>query len=244
MSPRSEQAPLAPAKPACHPFEFEGKPIPTWDPDVRVSQRHHISTGTESSCSIVTHEQSPQPCSQLPGRGLCPLANCGKYLQDLRMHMLTHQTQRPEKCPVPTCEYHKKGFARRHDKNRHALTHYEGTMICKFCPGPAREPFHRADIFKRHLISQHGVEETPVGRERARKRIKHATRVVCGTSIKCSVCNVTLYGVRDFYEHVDSCILLFVQRSKPLIANGTGPTSRLSAAKAPAVRGSRLDLST
>jgi hypothetical protein len=135
MSPRPEQAPLAPAKSACHPFEFEGKPIPTWDPDVRVSQRHHISTGTEPLCSIVTHEQSPQPCSQLSGRGLCPLANCGKYLQDLRTHMLTHQTRRPEKCPVPTCEYHKKGFARRHDKNRHALTHYEGTDLSTWCRG-------------------------------------------------------------------------------------------------------------
>jgi hypothetical protein len=110
------------------------------------------------------------------------------------------------KCPIPTCKYHKKGFARRHDRNRHALTHYNGIMICEFCPESVREPFHRADILKRHLISRHSVEETPIARETARTRIKHATRVVCSTSRKCSACVVTLYGARDFYEHVDSCI--------------------------------------
>jgi hypothetical protein len=227
---RSEQVLPALAKPVCHPFEFEGRPVPTWDPHVGVSQPHPVSTSIQPSSSFVTHEQSPQPCSQLLGRRLCPFAGCGKYLQDLRMHMLTHQTQRPEKCPIPTCRYHKKGFARRHDRNRHALTHYNGIMICEFCPESGREPFHRADIFKRHLIFEHGVEETPIAREKARTRIKHATRVVCGTSSKCSACSVTLYGARDFYEHVDSCILQFVQRSQPSIADGTGPTSRLSVA--------------
>jgi hypothetical protein len=143
--------------------------------------------------------------------------------------MLTHQTQRPEKCPISTCKYHKKGFARRHDRNRHTLTHYKGVINCEFCPKSAQEPFHRTDIFKRHLISEHGVEETPIMQERARKRIKHATRLVCGTSSRCSVCKVTLYGVRDSYEHVDSCILLFVQRSEPLTTDGV--------AKAPVVLG-------
>jgi hypothetical protein len=81
------------------------------------------------------------------------------------------------------------------------------------------------------------VEETPIVRERARKRIKHATRLVCGTSSRCSVCKVTLYGVRDSYEHVDSCILLSVQRSEPLATDRTGCTPRLSVAKAPVVLG-------
>jgi hypothetical protein len=135
--------------------------------------------------------------------------------------MFTYQTQRPEQCPIPTCEYQKKGFARRHDKSRHALTYYNRITICEFYPESMREPFHRADIFKRYLVSNHGVEETPIARERARTRIKHATRVVCSTSHKCSACGVTLYGARDFYGHVDSCILRFVQRSGPSIAGGT-----------------------
>lgn len=34
--------------------------------------------------------------------------------------MLTHQEERPEKCPIASCECHIKGFARKY-KNRHAL---------------------------------------------------------------------------------------------------------------------------
>jgi hypothetical protein len=48
----------------------------------------------------------------------------------------------------------------------------------------------------------------------------------------------------DFYEHADSCISLFVQRSEPLIADGTRLTCRLCAAEVPVVRSSRVDLST
>jgi hypothetical protein len=78
--------------------------------------------------------------------------------------MLTHQNERPEKCPITTCEYHVKGFARKYDKNRHTLTHYKGTMVCGFCPGSgsaAEKSFNRADVFKRHLTTVHGVEQNP-----------------------------------------------------------------------------------
>jgi hypothetical protein len=37
-------------------------------------------------------------------------------------------------------------------------------MVCGFCPGsgsPAEKSFNRADVFKRHLTSVHGVEQTP-----------------------------------------------------------------------------------
>ncbi|KUI53992.1 Zinc finger protein RME1 [Cytospora mali] len=66
--------------------------------------------------------------------------------------------ERPEKCPIETCEYHAKGFARKYDKNRHALTHYKGTMACPFCPGSGtayEKSFNRADVFKRHLTAVH-----------------------------------------------------------------------------------------
>jgi hypothetical protein len=43
----------------------------------------------------------------------CPHHDCGKVFKDLRAHMLTHQTERPEKCPIATCDYHTKGFARK-----------------------------------------------------------------------------------------------------------------------------------
>jgi hypothetical protein len=68
-------------------------------------------------------------------KGQCPLPECGRVFKDLKAHMLTHQNERPEKCPIGTCEYHVKGFARKYDKNRHTLTHYKGTMVCGFCPG-------------------------------------------------------------------------------------------------------------
>lgn len=43
----------------------------------------------------------------------CPHPECGKVFKDLKAHMLTHQEERPEKCPITTCEYHVKGFARK-----------------------------------------------------------------------------------------------------------------------------------
>ncbi|KFY06080.1 hypothetical protein V492_08157, partial [Pseudogymnoascus sp. VKM F-4246] len=70
---------------------------------------------------------SPDSSSSTP-RTHCPFPTCGKSFKDLKAHMLTHQTERPEKCPITTCEYHIKGFARKYDKNRHTLTHYKGTM--------------------------------------------------------------------------------------------------------------------
>ncbi|KAH9203503.1 hypothetical protein DL95DRAFT_230437, partial [Leptodontidium sp. 2 PMI_412] len=97
-------------------------------------------------------------------KGRCTYPECGKVFKDLKAHMLTHQTERPEKCPIQTCDYHVKGFARKYDKNQHTLTHYKGTMVCGFCPGlgsVAEKSFNRADVFKRHLISAHRVEQTP-----------------------------------------------------------------------------------
>jgi hypothetical protein len=97
-------------------------------------------------------------------KGRCPNPDCGKIFKDLKAHMLTHMNERPEKCPITTCDYHIKGFARKYDKNRHTLTHYKGTMVCGFCPGSgssAEKSFNRADVFKRHLTSVHAVEQTP-----------------------------------------------------------------------------------
>jgi len=135
--------------------------------------------------------------------------------------MLTHQNERPEKCPIPTCEYHTKGFARKYDKNRHTLTHYKGTMVCGFCPGSgsaAEKSFNRADVFKRHLTSVHGVEQTPPN---ARKRSPVATsgkKAFTGSreaSGMCSTCGNTFANAQDFYEHLDDCVLRVVQQADP-----------------------------
>jgi hypothetical protein len=65
-------------------------------------------------------------------RGRCPYPDCGKVFKDLKAHTLTHQSERPEKCPIKSCEFHRRGFARKYDKNRHTLTHYKGPSCITF----------------------------------------------------------------------------------------------------------------
>lgn len=153
-------------------------------------------------------------------KGRCPIPDCGRVFKDLKAHMLTHQTERPEKCPIPTCEYHTKGFARKYDKNRHTLTHYKGTMVCGFCPGSgssAEKSFNRADVFKRHLTSVHGVEQTPPNSKRKNSNGKKSTSTAATTTSAgtCSTCHHTFPNAQDFYEHLDDCVLRVVQQVDP-----------------------------
>ncbi|KNG47463.1 zinc finger domain-containing protein [Stemphylium lycopersici] len=152
-------------------------------------------------------------------KGMCPLPECGRVFKDLKAHMLTHQNERPEKCPIATCEYHVKGFARKYDKNRHTLTHYKGTMVCGFCPGSgsaAEKSFNRADVFKRHLTSVHGVEQNPPN---SRKKSPSGRKVHPGSQLNvagtCSTCSVTFANAQEFYEHLDDCVLRVVQQTDP-----------------------------
>lgn len=132
--------------------------------------------------------------------------------------MLTHQSERPEKCPIVTCEYHFKGFARKYDKNRHTLTHYKGTMVCGFCPGSgsaAEKSFNRADVFKRHLTSVHGVDQcAPNCRKKSPSSAK-PSNFGPDTTGKCSTCASTFNNPQDFYEHLDDCVLRVVQQEEP-----------------------------
>ncbi|KAH8432434.1 uncharacterized protein LDX57_010070 [Aspergillus melleus] len=144
----------------------------------------------------------------------CPHPECaGHAFKDLKAHMLTHQVDRPEKCPVVTCEYHVKGFSRKYDCNRHALTHYKGTIVCGFC-SPAetlvKKVFERVDVFKRHLISVHDVEHTPPNSRKdvLNKGLKFAS----DATGKCSICSMTFSNAQDFYEHLDECGLRAVQK--------------------------------
>lgn len=152
----------------------------------------------------------------------CPHPDCGKTFKDLKAHMLTHQNERPEKCPITTCDYHIKGFARKYDKNRHTLTHYKGTMVCGFCPGSgsaAEKSFNRADVFKRHLTAVHGVEQTPPNSRKKTSGAVNSGKKLTGyapdATGKCSTCSATFSNAQDFYEHLDDCVLRIVQQEDP-----------------------------
>ncbi|KAK0125169.1 hypothetical protein ONS96_009030 [Cadophora gregata f. sp. sojae] len=155
-------------------------------------------------------------------KGRCTYPECGKIFKDLKAHMLTHQNERPEKCPIQTCDYHIKGFARKYDKNRHTLTHYKGTMVCGFCPGSgsaAEKSFNRADVFKRHLTSVHAVEQTPPNSRKKTSGNLNSTKKLSGyapdATGKCSTCSGTFSNAQDFYEHLDDCVLRIVQQEEP-----------------------------
>lgn len=147
-------------------------------------------------------------------RARCPHPDCGRVFRDLAAHMLTHQEERPEKCPIVSCEYHTKGFARKYDKNRHALTHYRGSMACPFCPGAGtvfEKSFVRADVFKRHLTAAHHIDQSGPG---ARRLPSGETPVT--TRASCSICQNEFSTPQDFYEHLDDCVLsVIVPPSNP-----------------------------
>ena len=130
--------------------------------------------------------------------------------------------ERPEKCPIATCEYHTKGFARKYDKNRHTLTHYKGTMVCGFCPGSgsaAEKAFNRADVFKRHLLSVHAVEQNPPNSRKKTGGSGTGKQTLAGyapdATGKCSTCTAIFNNAQDFYEHLDDCVLRIVQKEEP-----------------------------
>ncbi|KAH6610898.1 zinc finger protein [Trichoderma cornu-damae] len=158
------------------------------------------------------HLSRPVPTPPAPeNRSRCPFPDCGRVFKDLAAHMLTHQEERPEKCPIASCEYHTKGFARKYDKNRHALTHYRGTMVCPFCPGVGSayaKAFNRADVFKRHLAAAHQVEQAPLHSHTTNRGGRLITLSAnSGASAICSICNNRFAAPQDFYEHLDDCVL-------------------------------------
>jgi hypothetical protein len=111
---------------------------------------------------------------------------------------------RPEKCPVLSCKYAIKGFARKYDQRRHTLTHFQGTLLCDFCPGAGSSNeinFDRVDMFKQHFTSVHDVEQvTPRGRGKS-KHSSMATKLG-----KCSVCLEDFENAQHLYDHLDGCI--------------------------------------
>jgi hypothetical protein len=184
-------------------------PNPARRPSIASRQSYDSQEGSLSS-------------DELREKGRCPNPDCGKVFKDLKAHMLTHQNERPEKCPIQTCDYHIKGFARKYDKNRHTLTHYKGTMVCGFCPGSgsaAEKSFNRADVFKRHLTSVHAVEQVPPNSRKKTSGGINAGKKLTGyapdATGKCSTCSATFTNAQDFYEHLDDCVLRLVQQEEP-----------------------------
>lgn len=180
-----------------------------------------------------TVHSSPLTPKVEDNRNRCPHPDCGRVFKDLAAHMLTHQEERPEKCPIETCEYHTKGFARKYDKNRHALTHYKGTMVCPFCPGPGtsyEKAFNRADVFKRHLTAVHNVEQTPPN---SRKMIITGGPGSAGGragDAKCSICQTRFASAQEFYEHLDDCVLNVIV---PAASSATAANSTAASANTP-----------
>ncbi|RBR06481.1 uncharacterized protein FIESC28_11049 [Fusarium coffeatum] len=177
--------------------------IPDAQPPATVLGPLLSSNSMEQSIPIERASPSRRPAEN---RTRCPHPDCGREFRDLASHMLTHQEERPEKCPIVTCEYHTKGFARKYDKNRHALTHYRGSMVCPFCPGvgsPFEKVFTRADVFKRHLTAAHQVDQTG---HSSGHRLPGGDDPV-GTKARCSICKNGFSTAQDFYEHLDDCVL-------------------------------------
>lgn len=126
------------------------------------------------------------------------------------------------KCPILSCEYHTRGFAREYDKQRHVLTHYKGTVVCPFCPrsGSATErTFERIDLFQRHLTSVHNVERVFPGAQNQSPSFTPSARELLHEcqedSGDCSICCVTFANAQELYEHLDSCVIRFVQDEEP-----------------------------
>ncbi len=167
-----------------------------------------------------------------------PNPDYGKGFKDFKAHMLTHSKERPEKCPIVTCDYHVKGFCRKWDKNRHTLTHFKGTLVCSFCPGrntAAAKTFQRADIFKRHLVSVHGAEHTPSPNSRKsyspRCTIPRMESSAChlpGTYGKCSNCSAIFADAQIFYNHLDDCVMGSVLRHASSSFTNTPQNGQLS----------------
>jgi hypothetical protein len=124
--------------------------------------------------------------------------------------------ERPAKCPIMSCEYHHRGFAREYDKQRHILTHYKGVLVCPFCPvsgSAAERSFDGVDIFKRHLTSVHSVQQLPPSsRNQSQSQgfnvsARDLLNQYRDAWVDCSICNATFANAQELYEHLDDCII-------------------------------------
>jgi len=162
--------------------------------------------------SETTNEDRDHPLDLNDGN--CTVSPFG----DSQADMFSGILDRPEKCPVVSCHYYQIGFRRRHDKKRHLLTHYKGTMVCGFCPGSgstAEKSFNRADVFKRHLTSMHGVAQGSLDAHKRSLPNVSAKKMLenpYGATNECSMCSFKFSNAQKFYEHLDDCVLRMVHQ--------------------------------
>jgi hypothetical protein len=142
----------------------------------------------------------------------CFVPECRRLFKDLKSHMLAHQNERTKKCPIKTCEYHIRGFAKAYDRVRHTNTHLKATMVCGFCPGilsSAEKTFNRCDDFLRHLRSVHGAEQLPPAKHRelhSRGEKKATRKLAAGSPLAtCSLC-AEPFDIQAFHEHLSGCV--------------------------------------
>lgn len=63
-------------------------------------------------------------------KGMCPIEGCGRVFKDLKAHMLTHQSERPEKCPITSCVSDQPCYA----SDRLFLTRLDRSTISRASP--------------------------------------------------------------------------------------------------------------
>ncbi|KAJ5832565.1 hypothetical protein N7474_000876 [Penicillium riverlandense] len=184
-----------------------------------LDDRPFFNTSIESSLLLQQISLNSEQDYGFKKKGRCPEPHCRRVVKNLKAHLLTHQSERPEKCPIGTCAYHIKGFARKYDRDRHTWTHYKGNMTCGFCAEswpPMKKSFNRVDVFKRHLTAVHGVEQKP---PKCRNYVpaastENGTILSGNTTGKCSTCSATFSNALDFYEHLEGCVLRAVEQEQ------------------------------
>ena len=92
-------------------------------------------------------------------------------------------------------------------------------MVCDFCPNSgsaAEKSFNRADVFKRHLTSVHGVEQSPPNSKKKTPSATKSSGLKAENKVgKCSTCSSTFSNAQEFYDHLDDCVLKFLDQGEP-----------------------------
>jgi hypothetical protein len=213
---------------------FNSRPSPLWWPDSNSYMKHGNDDSSGRPYARVPELSRAHPDSFTSSDGssahVCPYPTCGRHCKDLKAHMLLNRPEHPEKCPISTCDYYKKGFASTRERDLHTLTHFQEIMVCGFCPRhggsgfTAERSFNRVDVFKRHLRSVHGVERTslnPLPKD-----------LVAGI---CSTCGQSFASVQTFYDHLDACILRVTNTARSNEANTVGAIENMDTLSASGV---------
>lgn len=127
----------------------------------------------------------------------------------------SHLLDRPEKCPIESCEFHVKGFACKADKDRHICKHFDGTFKCGFCSIPRH--FIDCDVFLRHLVGAHGAcalqdlhaEPENLDQSRLLRNLRMQSakdQPTLPLEAKCNVCSTT-FKPSGMWEHLKGCVI-------------------------------------